>query len=93
MSNWSVGHNLVGYMPESDVYITSDHENAKRALIDDLEFAADQADMVDDHDEAEQLSGAAEDLNLISEGREWGVIVGNISYWLNATDETPDEEE
>lgn len=41
MRVYSVGHNLSGYMPESDIYLTTDVEQALDALKDDLESAVD----------------------------------------------------
>ena len=42
--NYAVGHNVAGYMPEADVYVTDEFVNAKSALIYDLLFAADYAE-------------------------------------------------
>lgn len=84
---YAVGHNLVGYLPESDVWITDDWDSAKGALIEDMLFAADGCE----EDEAEQLINEAEDLNL-SNGPEWGTIIGYTSWWVNLTDEAPEED-
>lgn len=93
MSNWVVGHNMVGYLPESDPWVTSDHEAAKQSLVDDLERFADQAEDGGDHTEAEALTEAAEELSALPADTEWGTVVGYTSFWLNATDEEPEEEE
>lgn len=100
--NYAVGHNMPGYLPESDVEIFTEWEDAKRYLIDIMERDADfyddtaRQDGNDENDErhdlAESLSSECEDLNL-DNGPEWGTIVGNVSYWIMLTDEEPEEEE
>lgn len=77
------GHNMVGYMPESEPLCSGNWEGAKNYMIGEILW---QADQTDDWDQAEELSSAAEDLNL-HDGPEWGTIVGNVSYWINQTDE------
>lgn len=37
---FSVGHNMAGYMPESDIYVMSDFESAKQSLVADIESLA-----------------------------------------------------
>jgi hypothetical protein len=93
MSNWASGHNTPGYLPEADPYVSSDHESAKRFLIGEVERAADDADAVGDHGIAEDLSAAAEELNLVrfvcqdTALAEWGATIDGVAYWLNSTDE------
>lgn len=94
--NYAVGHNVAGYLPESDVYVVEDFESAKRSLIADLLFAADYAE-TDDIGNA--LALAAEEVNL------WNgpdcLYVDMIdsphciptAFWIVETDETPVEEE
>ena len=89
MQGWAVGHNMPGYLPEADVYYTTDHESAKLALIDEMERDCDSYDQVDEHDLANELSGAEQDLNLAN--GEWGTIVGNVSYWIHAIEMTTEE--
>ncbi len=91
---YAVGHNVSGYLPECDVYVTDSFEEAKRYLIHDLLFAADYAE-TDDIGNA--LALAAEDVNL------WNgcdvVYVEMIdsehciptAYWIVETDETPED--
>lgn len=103
---YAVGHNMPGYLPESDVWVTDDHDAAKRSLIDDMERDADHycdvaASIVDDDPTeaerlrtlADEISAAQQDLNLISAGSEWGEIIGNVSYWLNVTEEAPSDDD
>ena len=96
MTNYAVGHNMAGYLPESEVWITDDFAAAKQSLIDDLLRAADDAgDAGDagDDDEADELAALAEDVNLwngpdcvYSEFRS-----GLMAWWITATDEAVTE--
>lgn len=48
---YAVGKNLVGYLPESDVYLTLDYSSAKASLIDDLDRYGDtEQSWVEEHD-------------------------------------------
>ena len=93
--NYAVGHNVAGYMPEADVYVTDEFVNAKSALIYDLLFAADYAET----DEIGNcLALAAEEVNL------WNgpdcLYVSMIdsehciptAWWITETDEMPEDE-
>lgn len=92
--NYAVGHNVAGYLPESDVYIVEDFETAKAYLIHDLLFHADYAETGDIGD---ALANAAEDVNL------WNgpdcLYVETIdsehciptAWWITETDEMPEE--
>lgn len=44
MPAWVIGHNLAGYMPESDTYAYADRADAARALIDLMRDYADRDD-------------------------------------------------
>ena len=57
------GSNIAGYLPERDVYYVATFDDAKAGLISDLLFDADDED---DADYADELSGAAGDVNLWS---------------------------
>jgi hypothetical protein len=61
--NYAVGHNIAGYMPESDVEIFEDFDSAKRYLIDEMLRSADYAET---ETIAEDLTNTAEDVNLWS---------------------------
>ncbi len=93
MSNYVVGHNMPGYLPESDPWITDDWGTARAALKEDMERHADSlADFEEDGDELTDLERAIDDLGTAPAGTEWGWTVGNTAYWLSLTDESPDEE-
>lgn len=60
--SYVIGNNLPGYLPDSDPFvIEGTFDEAKRALIDELLW---QADVADTEEEAEELTEAAEDVNL-----------------------------
>lgn len=105
---WIAGYNMPGYLPEMEPAAFETFDEARRFIIDEMERAADACDeraRMDndgseeakayeeaDHDEAESLSSAAEDLNLASEG-DWGITVGNCAYWITFdSDATTDDE-
>lgn len=98
-TNYVVGHNMPGYLPESDPWITTDWETARDALLEDMERHADSLTDLpdvrsgDDLDELDDLERAIDDLHKAPVGTEWGWTVGNTAYWLSFTDEQPDEEE
>lgn len=88
-----VGQNMVGYLPESEPYAYSSWEDAKAGLIWEVDRAGDHLCDGDEdmRAEADELSGEMEDLNL-SNGPEWGTVVGYMSYWINYDpDVIPDE--
>ena len=93
MTNYAVGHNMAGYLPESDVWITDDFTAGKQSLIDDLLRAADVAGDAGDDDDADELAALAEDVNL------WNgpdVVYstfrsGHMAWWITATDEAVTE--
>jgi len=60
MAAYIVGYNMVGYIPESEPYAFDVHDDAKRALISDLLFFADQDGSAGDEDSAEELTHLAE---------------------------------
>lgn len=60
---FSVGHNVSGYVPESDVHSVRTFEEAKAILLSELKFAEDYAES---ETVAEEMSAAAEDMNLWS---------------------------
>ena len=78
---------MPGYLPEGTVSVTSDPDEAKCILIGDLKFAEDYADT---EEIAEEYSAAAEDANLMSVP--FTVVINGMAYWVQATDEEPDEE-
>lgn len=52
---WTVGHNTVGYLPESDVYMTLTHDTAVSAFKDELERYRDYIDQGDCECENDEL--------------------------------------
>lgn len=100
-THWHSGQNLPGYLPESEVDCAETWEDAKEQMISRLVDASDStATWADEHDcddvpcptygdscpeqIASSLRFAAEDLNL-SDGPEWGDIIGGVSYWITQT--------
>ncbi len=91
--NYVVGHNMPGYLPESDPWISSDWEEARNALLEDMDRHADSlADFEDDASELFELESAITDLGTAAAGTEWGWTVGNTAYWLSLTEEEPIDE-
>jgi hypothetical protein len=82
------GHNFPGHLPEVEPSPHFTYDGAKRALIDDLEDLADEADLAGKHDLAETISAIAEDVNLWS--RPDTISVGDEAYWI-ITDEEYEE--
>lgn len=64
--HYIVGHNVPGYMPETESYPCETLEEARSVLIADLLNAADGYGMGDQEDIAEEYAAAAEDVNLWS---------------------------
>lgn len=85
------GHNTPGYLPDTDqpAHEFRTFEDAKLALLSDLEFATDYAA---DEDEAEEFSSAAEDVNLWSGPDSVHIDSVNTVYWIveDMTDEERD---
>ena len=85
--NWAVGSNIPGYLPEGDISVTSDPNEAKDILIETLKFGEDYAAT---ETEAEEFCHAAEDVNLMSVPLT--VYVNGVAYWIQETDEEEDEQ-
>lgn len=101
---WVAGYNMPGYLPEMEPAAFTDFEDAKHYMLEEMDRTGDSWFSVADSlretqpeeaqtylDEADELSEAMEDLNLISNLRsatgahsfsDWGVVVGNVSYWI-----------
>lgn len=86
--HFHAGHNMPGYLPESEPLCCDDWEMAQRYAI---WVMLRDADNTDDEDKATELASTAEDLNLHN-GPEWSVTVGNTSYWITQSDEDCDDE-
>lgn len=85
--NWAAGYNMQGYLSEMEPMVTADHERARAFLISEMEFAADYAA---DPDEANELAFAQADVDLCR--GEFGIVIGNTSWWIAETEEEPDED-
>jgi hypothetical protein len=93
--NYAVGHNVSGYLPESDVYVTDTFADAQAYLIHELLFAADYAETEDIGDE---LALAAEDVNLWNGPDTCYVEMIDsehcipTAWWIDVTEEEIEEE-
>jgi hypothetical protein len=96
---FTAGHNMAGYLPESDVYSFGSFDEAKSYVISELLHVADHAAGYGDDEEDEayatELTHAAEDLNLVS-GPEWGTSVDccgrfDQSWWISVVVMSADE--
>jgi hypothetical protein len=85
MSYFVIGYNMPGYLPEMEPYAVETADEAKRALIDELERHADQVADGGDEDGATDLSHLAEDLNLSDVSGGWGANAGGLVYWIEQT--------
>lgn len=86
-TTYTLGWNMPGYLPEMDPYEIEGADAAKRAMIDELERDADNADAGDEHERANELSALAEDLNLSDVSDGWSATVGNLAYWITPTEQ------
>lgn len=84
--HYHAGHNMPGYLPESDVYRFDTFEEAKLSTIYDIDRYGDYLFDCERHDDADNSSAIMEDLNL-DNGPEWSDIVGDIAYWINQCDD------
>lgn len=90
---YSIGQNIPGYLPMADEpTLFTTHDDAKRALIDVILNAADNAACMDNETHAESLSAAAEDVNLWS-GDDYTIVTDperkhdlGIAYWITTVD-------
>ncbi len=94
--NYAAGHNVSGYLPESDVEIFEDFDSAKRYLIDEILFAADYAET---ETIAENLDSLAQDVNLWSAPGDLDYVdmidsphCIPTAWWICETSETTSEE-
>lgn len=77
-TTYVIGSNMPGYLPDSEPFtVTGTFDDAKRALIDEILF---QADYANNEEEAEELTLAAEEVNLWSDCDD--ISVGNWVYWI-----------
>lgn len=90
--NWSVGHNLPGYIPESDPVITSEWEDAVITFINELERVRDDEFISDD--DADDCQRAIEQVQAMDPAA-YLFYVGEplIAYWINETDQPPTDDD
>jgi hypothetical protein len=93
--NYAVGHNIAGYLPECDVFVTDVFDQAKRYLISEMLEAADYAET---EDIATDLTLQAEDVNLWSgPGTCYVEMIDSehcipTAWWITETDEMPEND-
>lgn len=86
------GHNVPGYLPDCEPMECETFDEAKRALIEEMLHEADiagQCETPEGDNRADELAGAAEDVNLWSErdrdmrdhGRE-SITVGGYEWFI-----------
>lgn len=96
---FAVGHNMPGYLPESEVYYCDSWLSAKACMQGDIEHALDGLDYCEEGPDvdrwAQNLREAVSDLNRFDTGSEWGMIVDDspsgTSYWISWQDMTESE--
>lgn len=85
--HFHVGHNVAGYLPESDVYMSATVEDALAVLIDDLDRAVDHLAEVTDPDPGSDeyrdsdlpfAEAALEELRTIAGGSHRGDTYGTL---------------
>lgn len=99
MGAWVIGHNLAGYLPESDTWPYATWDEAWRALRDEMERYADD----DDQGEDGPSMRARVDALLESDGPDyypdgdWSACVDDnmnrpIAFWIQWSDDRSPEE-
>ena len=73
------GSNNPGYLPQN-VEEFDDFDDAKRYIIDEMLFDADNFAEGGDEDKAEDISNAAEDVNL--ESGPFEILTSGIVWWV-----------
>jgi hypothetical protein len=84
MAKYSAGSNNPGYLP-NNVEDFDDFDEAKGYVIDEMLVDADWRGDVGDEDWAEELTNAAEDVNL--ESSPFETEIRGIVYWVMDNDE------
>ena len=105
MGAWTVGHNLAGYMPESDVWAFAEWQDAADTYIAEARRYADEDDEMAEEDGNESPTMRATVDAILSDpsfpledGKPYGMVVEdnrgrNISLWLDWSDEDPPEDD
>ena len=92
-THFHAGWNMVGYMPEMEPATFETFEDARDWMVEEMERWADHLEDFHDKDsEVAEMIEAAESL-ATETGPEWGDIVSNESFWINACSETECQED
>lgn len=83
---YTIGWNMPGYLPEMEPYTVDTADEAKRAMIDELDRYADQLSDSGYENRAVELAFAMEDLNLEDVSKGWSTTIGNLNYWITPTE-------
>jgi hypothetical protein len=82
-----VGHNLSGYLPESEPFFTTDETTARSVLADDLDRLWDSLEQMPEEDRSErdeteigEVTEAHTEVNLVSFPYAWSI--GYSTYWV-----------
>lgn len=102
-----VGYNMVGYLPESEPYAFNNWEDARRSLIEEMNFHADNLDSWVEGDCDDDIPcgvhgedckhDQANSLSLeaedlnLSNGPGWSTVIGIMSYWIVEQEGSADE--
>lgn len=93
--HYHVGKNIPGYLPESDVDIASDADEAKRLLIAEIDSFGDSLFEIGEKDLADASSSEMQDLNLtdVTDGYSTTLRTSSsehdlgMAFWINPCDE------
>jgi hypothetical protein len=97
-ANYAVGSNMPGYLPDGDVWITSDYRSAREALKADIEAACttnydidvERSSYEDVADEAQEFFDVV-DSTTEAEFNGFEFHYDGSVFWMMTTDETPDD--
>lgn len=97
MSNWVVGYNMPGYMPDNPPEIFDNWLDAKNYLKSELESDLD-IELTPDYDEQNHLTitrlqEAIIELEELNPDRSFSYIARNTCYWLEPTEEKMEGQE
>jgi len=94
-AHWSYGHNVSGYVPESDVIHVDGWENARIGLRDELEYERDSLGYAEDDDQRaqalwESVTEAIDAVNAATAGQEFLAYTDDggqhtipTAWWIN----------
>jgi hypothetical protein len=81
---WCAGCNMPGYMPDSEPSAFDTWEDARDAIVSDLEEALESASEEPEENERliPDLNSAIERLSAATDEEEYGETIGNWHYWI-----------